>query len=108
MYENNVEIPNTELPDRIAQYFEHKIKSLLSMVDANKNIYNGQNNICVEQKFLWFNKRVHVNVEKKKQGIFWLKPTKIPDRQLGHFGGPPVTTLSSNLSTKEIRTYLGK
>ena len=42
MHLNNSEIKNEELPDKFADFFENKIKTIVNVTQINKEVYNGQ------------------------------------------------------------------
>jgi hypothetical protein len=41
MIENDIEIPNVNLPERFAKYFDSKIKNVVDQVALADNVYNG-------------------------------------------------------------------
>ena len=45
LYENEQEIPNEELPDRFAKYFDTKIKNIIEELAINEEVYNGKRKV---------------------------------------------------------------
>jgi hypothetical protein len=41
LFENNEEIPNLEVPDRLANHFDNNIRNIIREVNINNGIYNG-------------------------------------------------------------------
>ena len=45
MYLNNIKIPNTILAQKFADFFENKVKTIISEVEISEDVYNGKRKI---------------------------------------------------------------
>ena len=53
MYKNNTHIPNSELPDVFANYFDSKVCNILNDVTIDATVYNGKRLVdCIESNFM--------------------------------------------------------
>lgn len=58
LFEDRVAIPTASIPDRFASYFDEKIKTLLSSVKIENDVYNGKKKMDAENKMFMTTKDV--------------------------------------------------